>query len=136
MRMAMLYKSAGLTMPAKMSGPYLAGKLLLIINFHIIYTIWGVRSFVMFCYILFRKLGELETWEITPLVGSTPSSWPWAPWPPQGSQSRPQTRQGDQGTTKVGKRISRVVSSVWALWETRITVVPDVNNNLFTFLIL
>ena len=45
------------------------------------------------------------------------------------------TRQGDQGTTKVEKHICRVVSSVWALWETRITVVPDVNNNLFTFLI-
>ena len=41
---AIMYKNAGLTMPAKMSGPYLAGKLLLIINFHIIYTIWGVRS--------------------------------------------------------------------------------------------
>ena len=56
---AIMYKNAGLTMPAKMSGPYLAGKLLLIINFHIIYTIWGVRSFVMFCYILLRKLREL-----------------------------------------------------------------------------
>ena len=53
---AVQFKSAGLTMPAKMSGPYLAGKLLLIINFHIIYTIWSVRSFVMFCYILLRKL--------------------------------------------------------------------------------
>ena len=56
---AILYKNAGLTMPAKMSGPYLAGKLLLIINFHIIYTIWSIRSFVMFCYILLRKLREL-----------------------------------------------------------------------------
>ena len=90
---AIMYKNAGLTMPAKMSGPYQAGKLLLIINFHIIYTIWGVRSLVMFCYILFRKLRELYTWEITPLVVATPSSWPWAPWPPRGSQSRPQTRR-------------------------------------------
>ena len=46
------------------------------------------------------------------------------------------SRQGDQGMTKVGKRIFRVVSSVWALCETRITVVPDVNNHLITFLIL
>ena len=35
---AIMYKNAGLTMPAKMSGPYLAGKLLPIINSHITYT--------------------------------------------------------------------------------------------------
>ena len=35
--------------------------------------------------------------------------------------------------TRVGKRIFRVVSTLWVGWETRIPMMPYVNNNSFCF---